>query len=323
MAVYTALSDFEIGAFLSRYTIGTLVSAKGITEGVENTNYLLTAEKDGVQTRYILTVYEKRTKEEDLPFFAGLKQHLAARGVTCPVPILDAGGNAIGRIKDKAAMLVSFLAGKSTRAIQNVHMSELGAHMARMHLAVADFAGARANALSLAGWRSLVEKIESRADEIAPGLGALLAGEMQWLEKNWPNDLPTGVIHADLFPDNVFYEGERLSGIIDFYFACNDILVYDLAIVINAWSFERQREFNITKAQQLLKAYNNVRPISDAELNAFPILCRGSALRFLLTRAYDWLNPVAGAQVSPKDPMEYVKKLRFHQSVSHHREYGL
>jgi homoserine kinase type II len=321
MAVYTALSDDEIAAFLSVYSLPALKSAEGIRAGVENTNYLITLEGGA---RYILTLFEKRVAETDLPFFAGLMERLAAAGVPCPMPLHGSDGAFIGRVKGRPALIVTFLEGRGINGIQPAHMSELGAHMARMHLAGQGYAAERANALSLTGWKTIETKISPRADAIAPGLAEELQAEMRALEAAWPRDLPRGVIHADLFPDNVFFgAGEKLTGIIDFYFACNDFLAYDLAICLNAWCFERTSEFNITKAQLMLRAYNEVRPFSEAELVALPVLARGAALRFLLTRAHDWLFRVEGALVTPKDPLEYLKKLRFHRSVTHHREYGL
>ena len=321
MAVYTALADEEIREFLSAYDLPPLAQAEGIRAGVENTNYLLTMQ-DGV--RYILTLFEKRVNEADLPFFAGLMERLAQAGVPCPSPLHARDGTLIRRVKDRPALIVTFLEGKSISGIQNPHMSELGAYMARMHMAGQGYELKRANALSLDGWRTLLAKVAPRADEIIPGLASELQIEMQALEASWPKALPRGVIHADLFPDNVFYDGlHKLTGIIDFYFACEDFLAYDLAICLNAWCFEKLYDFNITKAQLMLRSYNEVRPLSEEELAALPVLARGAALRFLLTRAHDWLFRVEGALVTPKDPMEYVKKLRFHRSVTHHSQYGL
>ena len=230
----------------------------------------------------------------------------------------------VGRVLHGTTIATNLiLEGKGARSIRNPHVAGLGAAMAAMHLAAEGFALSRPNSLSVAGWRGLFSKFSDRADEILPGLSLMIENELSFLEKHWPVDLPSGVIHADLFPDNVFYEGEQLSGIIDFYFACNDMFAYDLAICMNAWCFERKSEFNITKAKLLLANYHRVRLLSAAELQALPLLCRGAALRFLLTRSYDWLNRSEGALVTPKDPMEYVKKLQFHQKVQRHEEYGL
>jgi homoserine kinase type II len=251
-------------------------------------------------------------------------EHLAANGVPCPALLRVKNGELIQRVKNKPAIIVTFLEGKSANTIQNENMSELGANIARMHLGAKGYALSRPNALSLSGWGGLLAKISARADEIAPGLALELKTELEALQTLWPRHLPSGVIHADLFPDNVFYnDANKLTGLIDFYFACNDYLSYELAICLNAWCFEQTREFNVTKARLMLKSYHAVRPISGAEFEALPVLARGAALCFLLTRSYDWLFPVEGALVTPKDPMEYLKKLRFHRSVKHHKEYGL
>jgi len=321
MAVYTELSTPEIEAFLARYALPALKNAEGIRAGVENTNYRLQL-ADGSQR--ILTLFEKRVEGADLPFFTALMETLAAGGVPCPKPVVAKDGRALQLLKEKPALIVSFLQGKSLGAIQPAHLGELGVHMARMHLAAGGFTGRRENALGRAGCAALLVRIQDRVDSIAPGLAAKLAHEQDWLQAHWPEGLLQGVIHADLFPDNVFFdEGDTLSGIIDFYFACNDFLAYDLAICLNAWCFEKTGEFNITKAQQMLRAYHAVRPLKEEELAALPVLARGAALRFLLTRAHDALFPAQNALVVPKDPLEYWKKLRFHQSVTHHREYGL
>jgi homoserine kinase type II len=274
--------------------------------------------------RYILTLFEKRVNAADLPFFVGLMERLAEEGVPCPMPIKAKSGEAILTLKNRPAIIVTFLEGRGASAIQNEHMRALGEHMARMHMAGQGFPLERANALSLEGWSKLLAKVTPRADEIASGLKAELEEEMRALMSAWPKDLPRGVIHADLFPDNVFYDwAGRLTGIIDFYFACNDFLAYDLAICLNAWCFEKGFEFNITRAKLMLRAYDEVRPFTAAERAALPIFARGAALRFLLTRAHDWLFPIEGALVTPKDPMEYLKKLRFHRSVKSPEEYGL
>lgn len=320
VAVYTNVSNKDINAFLVRYGVGALTDARPIAEGVENSNYLITTDTG---TRYILTIYEKRVNPADIPFFLGVMDHLSRGGVPCPVPLKSLDGQMIHELGKKPAAMVSFLQGKSAKTIRNPHVSGLGEGMAKMHRAAESFTLSRPNTLSLAGWRPLFEKFSMQVDEITPGLSAIIGDELDYLEKHWPANLPAGVIHADMFPDNVFFEGDNLSGIIDFYFACNDFFAYELAICMNAWCFERKSEFNITKTRLMLQAYHAVRKLSDAELNALPLLCRGAALRFLLTRAHDWLFRVEGALVTPKDPMEYVKKLQFHQTVERHEEYGL
>ena len=319
MAVYTEVSDEELEEFLCQYDLGGLVSFKGIAEGVENSNYLLGT---GTGT-YILTLYEKRVHRDDLPYFLGLMEHLAGQGIACPTPIRGSDGRALRELCSRPAAIISFLDGVWPRRVQPRHCALLGDTMARMHLAGASFDGERANALSIEGWRRLFRQVEARADEVRPDLAAEIAGELAHLEAHWPRDLPAGIIHADLFPDNVFFLADKLSGLIDFYFACNDFFAYDLAICLNAWCFEADRSFNITKARQMLSAYREVRPFSDTELEALPLLARGSALRFLLTRLYDWLNHPDGAWVKPKDPLEYLQKLKFHQGVTGAGAYGL
>jgi homoserine kinase type II len=319
MAVYTDVPDDELKAFLADYALGEPISCKGIAEGVENSNYLLRTERG----TFILTLYEKRVDPADLPFFLGLMDHLAKKGIACPVPLHDRNGQALKQLCGRPAAIVSFLDGMWPRRIVPAHCSGIGAALAELHQAVADFPGTRANSLSLAGWRKLYEACRARADEVQPGLAAELGTEIEALEQAWPRDLPQGVIHADLFPDNVFFRGERVSGLIDFYFACTDAFAYDVAICFNAWCFEADRSFNVTKARLLLGSYRAKRPLSAAEFAALPILARGSALRFLLTRLYDRLNHASGALVKPKDPLEYLAKLRFHRGIAQSQAYGL
>jgi len=319
MAVYTEVTDEGLLSFLGSYDLGALLSCKGIAEGVENSNFLLSTEKG----HFILTLYEKRTNAEDLPFFIQLMQHLAAKGLNCPLPVRNRAGEALGILSGRPACIVTFLDGVWIKQPQPRHCAALGTALAQLHIAGADFTMSRVNSLSLAGWPPLAAAAGARANSVADGLQAFIAEELTFLEQNWPHTLPTGIIHADLFPDNVFFLSDRLSGLIDFYFACTDALTYDLAICLNAWCFEADGSYNITKGQGLLAAYHKARPLNAAEMAALPVLCRGSALRFMLTRLVDWLNVPVGALVKPKDPLEYYRKLRFHQSVTHAREYGL
>lgn len=319
MAVYTEVDDQDLADFVAGYDIGGVLSCKGIAEGVENTNYLLQTESG----RYILTLYEKRVAPRDLPFFLGLMEHLAAGGIACPVPVKTRGGNALGQLMDRPAAMVTFLDGVWPRRPKPGHTRALGTAMAQMHLAGADFELTRANALDVGSWRGLFEQSGTRANEVMAGLYDEIAFELDDLEADWPRDLPQGIIHADLFPDNVFFLGTRLSGIIDFYFSCQEALAYDLAICLNAWCFEKRNEFNITKARNLIAAYHAVRPLDTSELAALPLLARGAAIRFLLTRLYDWLNTPKTALVTPKDPMEYVLKLRFHRGIGGPGGYGI
>jgi homoserine kinase type II len=319
MAVYTEVSDDELAAFIASYDLGALLSYKGIAEGVENTNYLVHTDKGP----FFLTLYEKRVAPDDLPFFLGLLEHLGRAGINCPTPVRDAQGQMLRTLAGRPAALVTFLEGVWIRRPQPGHCLAVGEALARLHVAGRGFSLTRANALGLAGWRPLFERFSSRADEIAPGLAATIDQELKDLEAHWPGGLPQGIIHADLFPDNVFFLGDKLSALIDFYFACNDALAYDIAVTLNAWCFESDNAFNLTKGQALLKGYQSVRPLAPAECEALPLLARGAALRFLLTRAHDWLHRSDNALVHPKDPTEYLRRLRFHRTVRAAREYGL
>jgi homoserine kinase type II len=319
MAVYTDVTADDLTDFLSRYQIGELRSYKGIAEGVENSNFLLHT-SDG---NFILTLYEKRVAEKDLPFFLGLMEHLAARGITCPQPVKNRQGGVLGKLAGRPAAIVTFLDGLWIRRPNPGHCAAVGEALARLHLAGKDFPNQRANALGIESWRALYAQAKERGDSVRPGLGAEIAKELDALDKSWPRDLPDGVIHADLFPDNVFFLGDRLSGLIDFYFACTDTLAYDVAVCLNAWCFEPDHSYNVTKGRALLRSYANVRALSAAERAALPMLARGAAMRFLLTRLVDWLAVPDGALVKPKDPLEYFRKLRFHQSVKSVSDYGI
>lgn len=319
MAVYTDVSDEELAAFIESYDIGSLTSFKGIAEGVENTNYLVHTETGP----FILTLYEKRVSPEDLPYFLGLMEHLAAAGISCPLPVRDRDGNILRQLAGRPAVLISFLEGLWVRRPGITHCAGLGEALAKFHLAGLDFPMARENDMSLPGWRTLFEAVQGSANSVIPGLHEAIAAELDYLGANWATDLPVGVIHADLFPDNVFFLDDRISGLIDFYFACNDMLAYDVAVCLNAWCFEPDTSFNITKARAMLQAYEGTRALSERELDALPLLARGAALRFLLTRTYDFLNTDATALVKTKDPNEYLRKLRFHQRVTSYRDYGL
>ncbi|MBT6204851.1 MAG: homoserine kinase [Alphaproteobacteria bacterium] len=319
MAVYTDVAAEDLIVFLDDYDLGGLLSLKGIAEGVENSNYFVMTDAGP----HILTLYEKRVNADDLPFFLGLMDHLAQRGVPCPTPIKDRNGTALKELNGRPAVLISFLNGVSPRRATVEHCAGVGRAMADLHLKGADFSIRRENSLSVAGWRELALGCHGQADEIEPGLCDEIAAEIALMETCWPHDLPAGVIHADLFCDNVFFEGNTLSGLIDFYFACNDLFAYDVAIALNAWCFESAKEFNVTKARALLHAYRQVRPFEAAEIEALPLLARGAALRFLLTRLFDWLNPVDGALVTPKNPHEYLSRMRFHRGVESAVAYGL
>jgi homoserine kinase type II len=319
MAVYTEVSDTELTAFLAHYAMGGLLSYKGIAEGVENSNYFLHTEKGF----YFLTLYEKRVAEADLPFFLGLMEHLALRGLTCPQPVKSREGAMLGRLAGRPAAIVTFVEGVSSRRPSVKQCAALGGALAELHAAGKDFAMSRPNALSIDAWPGLFEQARARADEVQAGLARLVEEELAFLASAWPNNLAHGIIHADLFPDNVLFLGDRVSSLIDFYFACTDFFAYDVAICLNAWCFEPDLEFNVTKAIALFNAYQRLRPLSGAEIEALPVLARGAALRFALTRLVDWLNVPPGALVRPKDPLEYVRKLRFHQKSTSARDLGL
>jgi homoserine kinase type II len=318
VAVYTEVSDAALADFLSTYAIGGLLSYKGIAEGVENSNYFLHT-TDG---SYILTLYEKRVREQDLPFFIGLMEHLSARGLACPQPVRDRAGQALGQLCGRPAAIVSFLEGVSVKTPGVEHCRELGRALAALHAAGADFGMVRENNLSVSAWRPLFAQAEAQADSVEPGLAARTRDDLAFLEAHWPRDLPGGVIHADLFTDNVFFIGDALSGLIDFYFACTDAFAYDLAVCLNAWCFEADGTFHRAMATALIAGYEAVRPLEAAEVAALPILCRGAALRFMLTRLVDWLNVPPGALVKPKDPREFDRRLTFHRQARDARDYG-
>ena len=319
MAVYTDITESELGAFLRDYRIGEMLSYKGIAEGTENSNFILHT----TGGTFILTLYEKRVDRNDLPFFLGLMDHLAQRDVSCPLPVKRADGEIIGQLAGRPAAIITFLEGMWPRRPTTAHCREVGVALAKLHLAGQDFPLQRPNDLSLPGWLRLWDDCRERCDEVERGLEAEVSADFAALEAGWPAKLPSGVIHADLFPDNVFFLGERLSGLIDFYFACNDFYAYDVATCLNAWCFERDHSFNITKGAALLAGYQSLRPLNVDEVEALPLLCRGSALRFMLTRLYDWLHGPDGAMVQKRDPLEYVRKMRFHRQITSATEYGL
>ncbi len=319
MAVYTDVAAEELAEFLSGYDTGELLSYKGIAEGVENSNFLLHTTKGA----FILTLYEKRVAVDDLPYFLSLMGHLAGHGIACPQPASNRKHESFGELLGKPAAIINFLEGVWPRRPNATHCAGVGEALAKMHLAGRDFPRQRKNPLSVQGWRPLFDVVAARADDLQVGLRDFLEQELNHLDTHWPSDLPQGVIHGDLFPDNVFFLGEKLSGLIDFPFACNDILAYDVAICLNAWCFEADQSFNVTKARAFIAAYARERKLSAAEQEALPLLARGAAMRFLLTRMVDFLNVPEGALVQPKDPLEYIRKLRFQQGVRSMRDYGV
>ncbi len=319
MAVYTDVAFDDLEGLLADYDIGEPRSFKGIAEGVENSNFALQTTRG----TYILTLYEKRVSASDLPFFLGLLDHLAGHGVACPLPVRSKSGARWTELNGRPAAILTYLDGLSLRRPGVQHCAAVGRALAELHEAGRDFPLVRANALSLAGWHRLAYSTLGQADKVQPGLAELIVSSLRQLDMDWPTGLPTGVIHADLFPDNVLFLDDKVSGLIDFYFACNDAYAYDLAIMLNAWCFEQDGAYNITKGRSLIAAYCRQRPLDAAEREALPQLARGAALRFLLTRLFDWLQRDPFALVRPKDPLDYSRRLRFHRSVKRASEYGL
>jgi homoserine kinase type II len=319
MAVYTEVSDEALTAFLTEYPIGTLTAFRGIAEGVENSNFSLRT----TQGDFILTLYERRVDPADLPWFLGLMEHVCENGVICPMPVHGRDGQALRHLAGRHAAITTFLPGVWPRRIQQAHCRPMGDALARLHVAGAGYAPTRANALGPNAWAALLEKCRARADDVQPGLAAELDEATSAILRAWPADLPTGHIHADLFPDNVFFLDGKISGLIDFYFACTDLYAYDIAVCLNAWCFEPDFSFNATKARALLAGYEAQRPLTAAERHAMPVLAQGAALRFLLTRLYDWLNTRTGALVTRKNPLDYYKRLRFHLATKDWHAYGL
>jgi homoserine kinase type II len=319
MAVYTDVTDEALADFLRGYDIGTVVAFRGVAEGVENSNYSLRT----TYGDFILTLYEKRVDPRDLPWFLGLMEHLAQHGLVCPQPVHGRDGQALRHLCGKHAAITTFLPGVWPRRVRVAHCGPLGSALARLHLAGAGYAPTRANGLGPASWMPLLERCGARGDEVQAGLVAELETALDGILAGWPSGLPVGHIHADMFPDNVFFLDGKLSGVIDFYFAATDVLAYDVAVCLNAWCFEADYSFNVIKSRALLRAYGGVRGLSVGEQAALPVLCQGAAIRFLLTRLYDWLNTPAGALVTRKDPLDYLRRLRFHLSARDGRDYGL
>lgn len=309
MAVYTHVDDKTLAKFLEGYDLGRPLLFKGIAEGVENSNYLLETE----QQRLILTLYEKRADPRDLPYFLNMMDHLADAGLPSPRPIRDTKGDTLQQLMDRPTCLIEFVPGVSVDVPDEEHCASLGTMLAKMHSAFESFAEHRDNDLSLTGWQKLATATMDRANEVQSGLETIIREELAYLKAHWPTDLPTGTVHADLFPDNVLFTDHEITGVIDFYFGCTDMFAYDLAVCINAWCFDDNHRFVPGKAKRLVEMYDAARPMTGPEVQALPTLCRGAAMRFLLTRLYDWLHPIEGAVVRPKNPLDYLARLKFHQ----------
>jgi homoserine kinase type II len=310
MAVYTDVSDQDLEAFLGGFALGRPVAFKGIAEGVENSNYLLETELG----RYILTLFERRVRPDDLPYFLDLMTFLADRGYPCARPIADRKGAVLNTLAGRPAVVVAFLPGLSARRPSVAQCRQAGVGLGWLHRAGADFARRRVNPLGLEAWRNVASNLSDRAEALKPGLAKLVAADLEALQRTWPRDLPQGVVHADWFPDNVFFNGGAFAGAIDFYFAADDLLAYDIGVALNAWCFEADGSFNVTASAALISGYESRRTLSAAERDALPVLARGAAMRFFLTRLADWGDERAGALVRPKDPLEYERKLAIHRA---------
>ena len=320
MAVYTKLSTSELKEFFSKYDLGTLINHKEIKEGIENTNYFIETEKG----KFILTLYEKRVEEKDLPFFISLMRNLFDKNFPSPEPIINKNGNYISEISGKKAAVVSFLKGEAKKNLNPTECYEVGINTAKLHLITKKLTGKRENKLSINSWRKIYNKIKKDCSKIHPSLALVIEKNLEQIEKNWPKNIPSGIIHADLFPDNIFFIGNKLSGIIDFYFSCNDFYAFEIAVCLNALCFEGKKEnlsFNVTKAKKFIDGYSSLRKLTEEEKKSLKILCQGAAMRFLLTRVFDYLNLIEGALVKIKDPIEYLKRLEFHNNVKNYQDY--
>tara|TARA_B100000029_G_scaffold515331_1_gene621800 strand:- start:4998 stop:5972 length:975 start_codon:yes stop_codon:yes gene_type:complete len=318
VAVYTKINDQELQAFLSQYQLGECLEVSEIPEGVENSNYRLRTERG----RFILTIFERRVAHSDLPFFMDLMGFLSGEGICCPVPIVAKDGQALVQLHGKPAAVLSHLPGTSISEPTLRHCGLVGSMLANVHNASLNFSGGRSNSLTLKDWPNLLKQIGAEGDLVSPGITADLEDEIQYLSGHWPEDLPQGVIHGDLFPDNVLFFDGKISGVIDFYFSCRDFLVYDLSVCLNAWGFDVNGGFDRQRSESLIRGYCSRRVLTSTEFEFLPILCRGSALRFLLTRLYDQINAPVTMIGMTKDPLEYYRKLLFHRNVASASDYG-
>ena len=320
MAVYTKLNKSEIEEIISLYKLKNLESFAPIEEGIENTNYIIIANKK----KYILTIFEKRVKEQDLPFFCELISLLNKSGFKCPLPLLNLENSPISTFKRKKLTILTFISGKSKENLSNENCEDIGKEAAKLHLLTSNFKIHRKNALSIESWRSMFENIKDKCIKIHKDLPNLIEANLKDIEKNWPSNLPSGIIHADLFKDNIIFENNKVSGIIDFTFSCNDFYALEIAICFNALCFDGVKSnlsFNVTKAKKFIEGYSSIRKLSDQEKNSIKILSQGAALRFLLTRVFDAINTVEGALVKIKDPIEYLKRLEFHKNAKNYEDY--
>ena len=312
MAVYSPISENELLVFLKQYDIGSLKKFEGILEGIENTNYKIIT----TQNIYILTIFEKRVNLKDLPFFIKLKNHLVKKKFSCPQPIINKTGKIINTLNGKSSILISYLEGTQVDIVSNHHCEQVGKVLSSLHKYTLDFTEKRINDMNYTQWQSIFLKCQSTNITKYKNLIPFIKKELEFLKKRWPNNLPKGIIHADVFQDNVFFINNQFSGLIDFYFACNDFLAYDIALTINAWCFNNQSNFIQKRFISFIKGYQDQRMLSDKEKKSLSILLRGAAMRILLTRLHDQLFHPEGAFVKPKDPQEYLKILQFHQNIN-------
>jgi len=320
MAVYTKLSKNELIDFFSKYNLGKLINYNEIKEGIENTNYSIQTEKG----KFILTLYEKRVEEKDLPFFIALMKNLFDKNFPSPEPIINRNGNYISEVLKKKAAVVTFLDGSSKKILNPLDCFEVGVNAAKLHLITKDLKIKRENKLSVNSWREMYNKVKNDCSQIDKNLPSIIEKNLQRIEVTWPKNIPSGIIHADLFPDNIFFKDNKLSGIIDYYFSCYDFYAFEIAICLNALCFEGFKEnlsFNVTKAKKFIDGYSSIRKLTDEEKKSLKVLCQGAALRFLLTRVFDYLNLTEGAIVTVKDPIEYLKRLEFHNNVENYQDY--
>jgi len=320
MAVYTKLSESNLKEFFSKYNVGKIQKHGEIKEGIENTNYFIQTEKG----KFILTLYEKRVDEKDLPFFISLMRNLYDKKFPSPEPIINKNGNYISEIFNKKAAVVSFLEGKAKQILNPLDCYEVGIYTAKLHSITKNLISKRENKLSVKSWREIYNRVKKDCSKIHPNLTSILEKNLNEIESDWPKNIPSGIIHADLFPDNIFFNKDKLSGIIDFYFSCNDYYAFEIAICLNALCFEGKNEnlsFNVTKAKKFIDGYSSVRNLTEDEKKSLKVLCKGAAIRFLLTRVFDYLNLIEGAIVKIKDPVEYLKRLEFHESVKNYNDY--
>ena len=320
MAIYTKISENDVVSIEKKFNLGKIISCKGIKKGIENTNYLVRTKNN----KYILTIFEKRVKKRDVPFFMSLMDKLNNHNINCPKPQKSKAGNYSINIKNKPASIVSFVEGKDKNKLKIKDCYEIGKNVAKLHITSKKIKLHRKNSMSLKKWPKILNKIDNRSRIINSNLNYLMKEALLEVKNKWPKNLPSGIIHGDLFIDNIFFNKNKFHGYIDFYFACNDFLMYEIAICINALCFDKKNGkfiFNKKKSKNLIKGYSKIRKLSQREKKSLNILCKGAALRYLLTRTYDYLNTPKSAIIKIKDPKEYIQKLKVHNTLSNFKNY--